>query len=183
MTSSCCAAVSEATAALDVAGEILAGLGLKLHPDTTEVVDLRKGREGFDVLGCHFRARVSGRLLECGICRYYLHRWPSARALKSIGAKIKARTGRSRVGINDIRELIAELNPILRGWGNDLRTGNAAEKFRQIDRYVAWRLKRLLDTRTGRNLRAAEAAAWTEDWFVRLGLHRLLGTIRCPGAA
>lgn len=183
MTSSCCAAVSEARAALDVAGEILAGLGLKLHPDTTEVVDLRKGREGFDVLGCHFRARVSGRLLERGICRYYLHRWPSARALKSIGVKIKVRTGRRRVGINDIRELIAELNPILHGWGNDLRTGNAAEKFRQIDRYVAWRLKRLLDTRTGRNLRAAEAAAWTEDWFVGLGLHRLLGTIRCPGAA
>jgi RNA-directed DNA polymerase len=137
----------------------------------------------FDFLGCHFRARVSGRLLERGICRYYLHRWPSARAMKRIRAKAKARTGRNRVGIKDVRELIADLNPLLRGWGNYFRTGNAADKFRQIDRYVAWRLKRLLVKRKGRNLRAGEAAAWTEDWFVGLGLHRLLGTIRYPGAA
>ena len=179
----CCRSEREARAALDAAGEILAGLGLKLHPDKTKVVDLRKGREGFDFLGCHFRARVSGRLLERGICRYYLHRWPSARAMKRIRERVRVKTGRNRVGIKDVRELIAELNPILRGWGAYFRTGNAAEKFRQIDRYVAWRLKRLLVKRKGRNLRAAEADAWTEDWFVGLGLHRLLGTIRYPGAA
>ena len=178
-----CRSEREARAALQIAGEILGDLGLVLHPDKTKVVDLRRGREGFDFLGCHFRARVSGRLLERGICRYYLHRWPSARAMKRIREKVKAKTGRNRVGINDIRELIAELNPLLRGWGNYFRTGNAANKFRQIDRYVAWRLKRLLVKRKGRNLRAGEAAAWTEDWFVGLGLHRLLGTIRYPGAA
>jgi RNA-directed DNA polymerase len=178
-----CRSEREARAALQIAGEILGDLGLKLHPDKTKVVDLRKGREGFDFLGCHFRARVSGRLLERGICRYYLHRWPSARAMKRIRAKVKARTGRNRVGIKDVRELIADLNPLLRGWGTYFRTGNAADKFRQIDRYVAWRLKRLLVKRKGRNLRAGEAAAWTEDWFVGLGLHRLLGTIRYPGAA
>jgi RNA-directed DNA polymerase len=178
-----CRSEREARAALQIAGEILGDLGLKLHPDKTKVVDLRKGREGFDFLGCHFRARVSGRLLERGICRYYLHRWPSARAMKRIREKVKARTGRNRVGITDVRELIADLNPLLRGWGNYFRTGNAADKFRQIDRYVAWRLKRLLVKRKGRNLRAGEAAAWTEDWFVGLGLHRLLGTIRYPGAA
>jgi RNA-directed DNA polymerase len=178
-----CRSEREARAALQTAGEILGDLGLELHPDKTKVVDLRKGREGFDFLGCHYRARVSGRLLERGICRYYLHRWPSARAMKRIREKVRARTGRNRVGINDVRELIADLNPLLRGWGNYFRTGNAADKFRQIDRYVAWRLKRLLVKRKGRNLRAGEAAAWTEDWFVGLGLHRLLGTIRYPGAA
>ncbi len=178
-----CRSEREARAALQTAEEILGDLGLELHPDKTKVVDLRKGREGFDFLGCHFRARVSGRLLERGICRYYLHRWPSARAMKRIREKVKARTGRNRVGIKDVRELIADLNPLLRGWGNYFRTGNAADKFRQVDRYVAWRLKRLLVKRKGRNLRAGEAAAWTEDWFVGLGLHRLLGTIRYPGAA
>jgi RNA-directed DNA polymerase len=178
-----CRSEREARAALQTAGEILGDLGLELHPDKTKVVDLRKGREGFDFLGCHFRARVSGRLLERGVCRYYLHRWPSARAMKRIREKVRARTGRNRVGIRDVRELIADLNPLLRGWGNYFRTGNAADKFRQIDRYVAWRLKRLLVKRKGRNLRAGEAAAWTEDWFVGLGLHRLLGTIRYPGAA
>ncbi len=178
-----CRSEREATAALCTAGEILAGLGLELHPDKTKVVDLNEGREGFDFLGWHFRARVSGRLLERGIRRYYLHRWPSARSMKRIRAKVKAKTGRNRVGIKDIRVVIDELNPVLRGWGNYFRTGNAAEKFRQIDRYVAWRLKRLLIKRKGRNLRAGEAAAWTEDWLKGHGLHRLLGTIRYPGTA
>jgi len=173
----------EAKAALRVAGEILAELGLMLHPDKTKVVDLRRGREGFDFLGCHFRARVSGRLLERGICRYYLHRWPSQRAMKRIRQKIKDRTGRNRVGIRDIRELIAELNPILRGWGNYFRTGNASDKFVQIDRYVAWRLKRLMVKRKGRNLRAGQAALWTPAWLKGMGLHQLMGTVRYPGAA
>jgi RNA-directed DNA polymerase len=178
-----CRSEREANAALQSVGEILAGLGLELHPDKTKVVDLREGREGFDFLGWHFRARVSGRLLERGIRRYYLHRWPSQRSMKRLRAKVKAKTGRNRVGIRDVRDLIAELNPILRGWGNYFRTGNAADKFRQIDRYAAWRLKRLLIKRKGRNLRAGEAAAWTEDWLVGLGLYRLRGTIRYPGAA
>ncbi len=178
-----CRSEQDANAALGKAGEILGGLGLKLHPDKTKVVDLREGREGFDFLGWHFRARVSGRLLERGVRRYYLHRWPSRRSLKRLRAKVKAKTGRNRVGVGDIRVLIAELNPILRGWGTYFRTGNAADEFRTIDRYVAWRLKRLLVKRKGRNLRAGEAAAWTEDWLMGLGLHRLRGTIRYPGAA
>jgi len=173
----------QARAALDAAGEILAGLGLQLHPDKTKVVDLQDGREGFDFLGWHFRARVSGRLLERGVRRYYLQRWPSQRSMKRIRAKVKARTGRNRVGIGDVRELIAALNPILRGWGNYFRTGNAADTFDEIDRYVAWRLKRLLVKRKGRNLRAGEAAQWTADWLRSQGLYRLGGTIRYPRAA
>ena len=39
--------------------------------------------------------------------------------------------------------MIADLNPVLRGWGNYFRTGNAARKFRQVDHYVVWRLRRL----------------------------------------
>jgi RNA-directed DNA polymerase len=179
-----CRSEREAKAALDAAGEILADLGLGLHPDKTKVVDLREGREGFDFLGCHFRARLSGRLLERGIRRYYLHRWPAKRAMKRIRAKVKALTDRRRRGgMTDVRDVIADLNPILRGWGNYFRTGNAAEKFQQIDRHVVWRLKRLLIKRKGRNLRAGEAAAWTPDWFWGLGLYRLMGTIRYPGAA
>jgi RNA-directed DNA polymerase len=85
--------------------------------------------------------------------------------------------------MKDVRDVIAVLNPILRGWGNYFRSGNAADKFQQIDRHVAWRLKRLLIGRKGRNLHAGEAAVWTEDWFVEQGLYRLRGTIRYPGIA
>jgi len=179
-----CRSEREAKAALDVAGEFLGGLGLKLHPDKTRIVDLREGREGFDFLGCHFRARVSGRLLERGVCRYYLHRWPSLRAMKRIRARVKGLTDRRRrAGMGDIREVIADLNPVLRGWGNYFRTGNAADRFVQLDRYVAWRLKRLLIKRQGRHLRAGQVEQWTPDWLKDMGLHRLMGTIRYPGTA
>ncbi len=103
--------------------------------------------------------------------------------MKRIRAKVAARTGSNRGSVRDIREVIRELNPILRGWGNYFRTGNAADKFVQIDRYVAWRLRRLLIRRHGRNLRAGQVERWTSEWLWGLGLHRLMGTIRYPGIA
>ncbi len=177
-----CRSEAEARAAQRLAGGVLAGLGLELHPEKTKVVDLREGREGFDFLGCHFRARVSGRMLERGIRRYYLQRWPSQRAMTRVRGKIKAKTGRGRAGQN-IREVIAELNPILRGWGNYFRTGNAAKKFNQIDYYVVGRLRALMVKRYGRNLRPGQVLDWTREWFEAHGLYRLRGTIRYPGYA
>ena len=178
-----CRSAAQAEHALAALGEILAALGLRLHPDKTKVVDLRQGREGLDFLGCHFRARMSGRLWEQQrIVRYYLHRWPSQTALARVRAKVCEHTGRNRVGV-DIGDVIADLNPVLRGWGNYFRTGNAGIKFGQIDRYVVWRLFRLMVKKRGRNLRAGQAGQWTEEWFNGHGLHRLRGTIRYPKAA
>jgi RNA-directed DNA polymerase len=99
-----------------------------------------------------------------------------------VRAKVRDRTGRNRVG-TDIRDVIADVNPILRGWGNYFRTGNAAAKFRQLDDYVMWRLLRLMVKKRGRNLRAGQAKQWNEQWFNGHGLHRLRGTIRYPRAA
>jgi RNA-directed DNA polymerase len=177
-----CSGETQALVAQELAGSVLADLGLQLHPDKTKVVDLREGREGFDFLGCHFRARVSGRMLERGIRRYYLHRWPAQRAMKRVRAKIKAKTGPGRAGA-DIRDVIAELNPILRGWGNYFRTGNAAKKFNQIDFYVVWRLRGLMRRRYGRNLRPGQWKLWTREFFEAHGLYRLRGTVRYPEAA
>jgi RNA-directed DNA polymerase len=177
-----CRSEAQVEAARELAGTVLAGLGLELHPDKTKVVDLRDGREGFDFLGCHFRARVSGRMLERGVRRYYLQRWPSQRAMKRVRGKIKAKTGRGRAG-QDIREVIADLNPVLRGWGNYFRTGNAAKKFNQLDRYVVDRLRGLMCKRYGRNLRPGQWEPWTREWFEAHGLYRLRGTVRYPGHA
>jgi RNA-directed DNA polymerase len=178
-----CHSAEQADAALAAVEEILDGLGLQLHPGKTKVVDLREGREGFDFLGCHFRARMSGRLWEQQrIVRYYLHRWPSPRAMKRLREKIHDRTDRRYAG-TDIRVVIDGLNPILRGWGNYFRTGNAADKFTELDRYVVWRLRRLMIKKRGRNLRAGQAQQWTQDWFNGHGLHQLRGTIRYPKAA
>jgi RNA-directed DNA polymerase len=178
-----CRSQAQAGRALDLVSETLAGLGLALHPDKTKVVDLREGHQGFDFLGCHFRARMSGRLWEqYGVRRYYLHRWPSQRSMKRVRRRIRDLTGRNRCH-QDIREIIKLINPVLRGWGNYFRTGNAAHKFRQLDYFVVWRLYRLLVKRYGRNLHAGRADAWTREWFEHHGLYRLRGTVRYPGAA
>ena len=164
--------------------DILDRLGLTLHPTKTKRVDLTRGREGFDFLGCTLRKRMSGKLWERKRKRlYFLQREPSVRSMKRVRARVKEFTARRWNGAKDVRVLIRKLNPILRGWGNYFRTGNAADKFNGVDSYVWWRLKRFLKKRKGRNLRAGEATAWTADFFVSLGLHRLRGTVQYPAPA
>jgi len=161
---------------------ILARLGLELHPDKTRQVDLSRGRQGFDFLGCHLHKRMSGRIWERERKRvYFLQRWPSQRSMQRVQQRVKERTGRNRNGVKDARVLIADLNPILRGWGNYFRTGNAARKFNRLDRYVVDRLRGFMVKRKGRNLRPGEEEGWTRAHFEGLGLHRLRGTIQYPG--
>jgi len=164
-------------------GEIFARLGLELHPDKTRRVDLSQGAAGFDFLGCHLHKRMSGPIWERRHRRvYYLQRWPAQRAMQRLRQRVKAYTSRP-VCHRDLRETIARLNPVLRGWGAYFRTGNAAIKFGQVDAYVHWRLKRLMEKRYGRQLRAGQSAPWSPDFFYAHGLYRLHGTIRYPEAA
>ena len=126
-----CTTRSQAEQAQRRATAILGQLGLELHPDKTRVVDLRGGREGFDFLGLALfmpACRV-GLWEQKRIVRYYLHRWPSQRSMKRARQRVKALTGRSRVGM-ELKDVIGALNLFLRGWGNYFRTGNAHNKFR-----------------------------------------------------
>jgi group II intron reverse transcriptase/maturase len=162
---------------------ILTRLGLELHPEKTRRVDLSRGRGGFDFLGCHLRKRMSGPIWERTRRRvFYLQRWPSSRAMQRMRTRVRALTPRARCH-EDVRGIIADLNPVLRGWGQYFRTGNAAVKFIQIDAYVAERLHGLLVKRAGARLRPERAAGWNRPFFEALGLHRLRGTIQYPGAA
>ncbi len=163
--------------------EGLARLSLELHPEKTRRVDLSRGAAGFDFLGCHLHKRMSGPIWERRHQRVYsLQRWPSRRARQRIRQRVKTDTTRT-VCHRDLREIIAQLNPVLRGWGAYFRTGNAARQFGQLDDYVHWRLTRLLVKRHGRQLHAGQAAAWSGDFFHALGLYRLRGTIQSPVAA
>ena len=165
--------------------KVLAWLGLELHPEKTRRVELSAGKQGFDFLGCHLRKRMSGPIWERERKRvFFLQRWPSQRAMNRVQQRVTELTGRHRNGVKDVRVIIHDLNPVLRGWGNYFRTGNAAEKFVQVDSYVWWRLRRFLVKRHGRNLHAGQSKAWTPDFFVDThGLHRLRGTVRYPEAA
>jgi len=164
-------------------GEILGRLGLSLHREKTRRVELSGGKEGFDFLGCHLRKRMSGRIWEReGRRVYFLHRWPSQRSLKRVRQRIKELTLRGRCHA-DLRQVIAGINPVLRGWGNYFRTGNAAVQLISVDRYVERRLRGLRVQRAGRSLRPGQCEKWHRGYFEALGLIRLRGTIRYPEAA
>jgi len=165
-------------------GLILARLKLELHAEKTRKVDLSWGKEGFDFLGCTLRKRLSGLIWEKERKRvYFLQRYPSTRSMKRVRQRVHELTDRRWNGVKDVREIIGRLNPILRGWGNYFRTGNAARKFLQVDTYVWQRLHRFLVRRKGRTLRAGEANRRTSEFFWALGLYRLRGSIQYPGHA
>ena len=164
-------------------GAVLTRLGLELHPEKTRLVDYSRGGEGFDFLGCHLRKRMSGPLWERARQRvYFLQRWPSQRAMRQVRTRIRELTPR-RGCHEDLRAVIARVNPVVRGWGQYFRTGNASLRFLQLDRYVEERLRRLLLQRHGSRLVAGQAAAWRRPFFEALGLYRLRGTIQYPGVA
>jgi len=172
-----CRRRSQAEEALRRLGDILDPLHLELHPAKTRLVETGLGKDGFVFLGCYFRiirSHFKGKR--------YLFRWPSPRAMNALRAKIRALTSRRRwAGMRDIREVIEVLNPVLRGWGNYFRTGNASAKFNAIDGYVRMRLVRLLRNRSQRR-QPIISREWTHVRFVEdFGLHKLLGTIRFPG--
>jgi group II intron reverse transcriptase/maturase len=160
---------------------VLGRLGLKLHPQKTRRVALTDGLEGFDFLGCHLRKRMSGRLWQQkGLRRSYLQRWPSRKAMNRVRQRVRELTPRQRCH-QDVRSVIAQLNPVLRGWGQYFQSGNAADHFIDVDDYVVQRLRSLRVKRAGRHLRAGQTQHWDRDYFESLGLHRLRGTIRYPG--
>jgi len=155
-------------------------LHLTLHPEKTRIVELGVRADGFNFLGCHLRLVKS-----CFKGKTYLFRWPSVKAMQRVRDRIRELTDRRRrAGMKDIREVIRDLNPVLRGWGNYFRTGNASKQFCHIDRYVEERLTRLLARRGGNRSAPFNPRKWSHERFVKEhGLHKLLGTIRYPGRA
>jgi group II intron reverse transcriptase/maturase len=178
-----CRTRAKADAAMRRLETIFERLRLTLHPEKTRIVELGVGKEGFTFLGCYLRI-VRSHFKK----REYVFRWPSPKAMKRIRDRVRELTDRRRrAGMKDIREVVVDLNPVLRGWGNAFRTGNASTQFNQLDSYVRRRLVRLLQRRARTWRRGEERYPWREwphERFVKeFGLHRLLGTIRYPGAA
>jgi RNA-directed DNA polymerase len=178
-----CKTKAQANEALRRLRAIFERMHLQLHPEKTKVVEIGLGKDGFVFLGCYLRS-VRSHLKG----QTYLFRWPAPKSMKKIRMSIRELTDRRRrSGTKDIRDVIADLNPVLRGWGNYFRTGNAGRKFIQVDSYVRQRLVALLARRGGQrkqrtNNRPFNRKQWPHKRFVNEhGLYKLQGTVRYPG--
>jgi group II intron reverse transcriptase/maturase len=156
---------------------ILEPLGLRLHPDKTKIVCLTGGQEGFVFLGFEHHLRESEKWRG----KWYLNKWPSRRAMASIRAKVKQRT-QKRFACWPLEEVVANLNPVLRGWGNYFRVGNSSRKFSSVDAYVALRMALLASDKYGLQGRNW-TTRFTYGWLTDLGIYRLSGTVRYSGTA
>ena len=174
-----CRTESKAKEALRRAGIIMERLGLVLHPEKTRLVDLRRGKESFVFLGCTVRKR---RSIQRNPRWHFVHRWPSPKAMKKIRERVHELTDPRRARNRDVKEVIASLNPVLRGWGNYFRTGTADREFGKVDDYVFERLRRWKYRRGGQRTRF-RSAEWPRERFFGLGLHRLRGTVKYPAQA
>jgi RNA-directed DNA polymerase len=167
-----CATREQAEAARELVAAVLDMLGLRLHPEKTRIAHLARGAEGFTFLGFEHRMRESWR--QPG--RWYLHKWPSRRAMTSIRGKIRDRTDR-RYARLPLEWAVEDLNHVLRGWGNYFRYGNSARKFSHIDAYVNERLAILASAKHGLQGRNW-VSRFTYEWVNQLGVYRLTGTVK-----
>ena len=125
-----CRTESAAKEALRRLGLVMDRLGLTLHPVKTRMVDLRRGKESFVFLGCTIRKR---RSIQRNPRWYFTQRWPSPKATKKLRDRVRELTSKRQSG-KEVKQIIAELTPVLRGWGNYFRTGNADREFQQDGR-------------------------------------------------
>ena len=82
----------------------------------------------------------------------------------------------------NVSELIAKLNPVIRGWGNYFRTGNAEDAFNKMDDFVYRRITRWLWRRGGQRSRFRRRE-WPGERLHEMGLYRLQGTVAYPSNA
>jgi len=175
-----CKTESQAKEAQRRVGIIMERLGLMLHPEKTRIVDLRRGKEGFTFLGCTIRKR---RSIQRAPHLHFVQRWPSPKAMKRVRERVHDLTDAKRSGVKDVKEIITTLNPVLRGWGNYFRTGNADREFNRIDEYTYGRLVRWMRRRGGQRTRYRYDAWPRERLHEEMGLYRLRGTVRYPAQA
>lgn len=144
--------------------------GLTLHPDKTHIGDCRVEGQGFEFLGYRFE---SGR------------RWVRKKSLMALRDKIRALTPRNRG--QSIEQVIASLNPTLKGWYAYFKHAHRYT-FSSIDGFIRRRLRAMLRKqkhRPGQGRCLNDHKQWPNAFFAGLGLftmsrvHQLARQSRC----
>ena len=116
-----CHSQEEAISALDLTKEVLEKLNLELHPDKTSLTDFR---QGFEFLGLRF---IHHRL---GI---------KPKSIERFKDKVRKLTRRQQ-GRN-VDAVLADLNPVLRGWAGYVGVAEVFHTLRSLDGWVRMRIR------------------------------------------
>lgn len=153
-----CRTEAEAGAALGEVRDWAAANGLSLHPEKTTLADCRQPGQGFDFLGYRFEA---GR------------RPVRKKSLTALKDKLRARTGRSRG--DSLGRIVADLNPVLRGWFGYFQHATPGV-FAYVDGFVRRRLRAILrkqEKRPGAGRCRTDHQRWPNAFFAGQGLFTL----------
>jgi len=134
-----CRTKAEAYSALKDAKQVLEGLGLKLHPEKTRIIHVKWG---FEFLGYKIKQGKGLKLPKDKIKsqpnKLDIYAVPAAKSIKRFMDQIRAKTKR-RIPLT-LKEVIDEINPIIRGWGNYYRKAHIRKLFNRLDRWIVRRL-------------------------------------------
>ena len=135
-----CKTAAEARSAVDVARRILKQLGVELHPQKTRIVHVQ---DGFEFLGYKIKLgkkkmRLPDSKIRSRAQQGALYAYPKEKSIRRFMDQVRQRTKR-RIPLKT-KELIAELNPLLRGWGEYYKRAHVRLLFNRLDRWIIRRI-------------------------------------------
>jgi RNA-directed DNA polymerase len=135
-----CESAAEARAAVAAALRILNELGVQLHPQKTRIVHVR---QGFEFLGYKIKRGKQLRLppgkIRSGAQSGELYAIPREKSVRRFMDQVRTLT-RRRVPLRT-KELIEELNPVLRGWGHHYKRAHVRRLFHRLDGWIVRRIR------------------------------------------
>src|SRR6201993_4888664 len=136
-----CKSAAEARAAIAAAQKILERLGVKLHPQKTRVVHVRQGFEflGYKIKRGQRPLRLRSQQIQSGVRSGDLYAYPQEKSIQRFRDQVRERT-RRRVPLNTL-ELIANLNPVIRGWGNYYKRAHVRKLFGRLNGWIVHRIR------------------------------------------
>jgi RNA-directed DNA polymerase len=136
-----CQTAAEARAATTAALRILEQLGVQLHPQKTRIVHVRNGFEflGYKIKRGRRRLRLSPGKIRSSIQAGALYAYPREKSIRHFMDQVRALTKR-RVPLQT-KELIEQLNPVLRGWGHHYKRAHVRGLFHQLDGWIVRRIR------------------------------------------
>jgi len=135
-----CRSKAEARAALAAAARVLEKLGATLHAEKTRIVHVRNGFEflGYKIKRGRRTLMLSSRKIRSGARTGALYAYPRERSIQHFKEQVRRCTRRKApVGTH---ELIDQLNPVVRGWGNYYAKAHVRKLFNRLDRWIVRRI-------------------------------------------